>query len=56
MRGLSIIFSFIFRNEINKFNNVRFYLSHDIKITMKSHFSVKIYNIVIMYATLLWTS
>ena len=27
-----------FCNEFNKFNNVRFYLSNDIKITLKSHF------------------
>ena len=33
----------LFRKEFNKFNNtgarmLRFYLSHDIKITLKSHF------------------
>ena len=32
----------LFRNELNKFNNtstnVRFYLSYDIKTTLKSHF------------------
>ena len=45
MRGLPSILSF-FRNEFDKFNNtrarmldsVRFYLSYDIKITLKSHF------------------
>ena len=45
MRGLLGILS-LFRNEFNKFNNtrarmgtnVRFYLSYDIKITLKSHF------------------
>ena len=41
MRGLPSIVS-LFRNEFNKFNNtstnVRFYLSYDIKITLKSHF------------------
>ena len=34
--------------------NVRFYLSHDIKITVKSHFWRK--KNAIMYAMLLWTS
>ena len=41
MRGLPSILS-LFRNEFNKFKNmsrnVRFYLSYDIKITLKSHF------------------
>ena len=41
MRGLQSILS-LFRNEFNKFNktdtNNRFYLSYDIKITLKSHF------------------
>ena len=37
MRGLQRILS-LFRNEFNKFNNVRFYLSYDIKITLKFHF------------------
>ena len=41
MRGLPSILS-LFRNEFNKFNNagalIRFYLSYDIKITLKSHF------------------
>ena len=43
MRGLRSILS-LFRNEFNKFNNtrtcmnVRFYLSYEIKITLKSHF------------------
>ena len=34
--------------------NVRFYLSHDIKITVKSHFWRK--KNAIMYAMLLWMS
>ena len=61
MRGLPSILS-LFRNEFNKFNNtrarnVRFYLSYDIKITLKSRFSrKKRYNFVIVYVTLLWTS
>ena len=33
---------YLFRNEFNKFNNtgtnVRFYLSYDVKITLKLHF------------------
>ena len=36
--------------------SVRFYLSYDIKVTLKYHFCLKIYYFVIMYATLLWTS
>ena len=45
IRGLPSILS-LFRNEFNKFNkkistNVRFYLSYDIKITLKSHSAVK---------------
>ena len=44
MLGLPSIL-YLFRNEFNKFNNksmnVRFYLSYDIKITLKSHFSGK---------------
>ena len=36
MRGLSSILS-LFRNEFNKINNIRFYLSYYIKITLKSH-------------------
>ena len=61
MRGLPSILS-LFRNEFNKFNktratNVRLYLSYDIKNTVKSHFwRKKRYNVVNMYATLLWTS
>ena len=50
MRGLPSILS-LFRNEFNKFNNtraqiVRFYLSYDIKITLKSHFCRK--NVMIL--------
>ena len=42
MRGLPSILS-LFRNEFNKFNKTRarmldFYLSSDIKITLKPHF------------------
>ena len=41
MRGLTSILS-LFRNKFNKFNNrimnVRFYLSYDITIILKSHF------------------
>ena len=37
MRDLSSILS-LFRNKFNKSTNVRFYLSYDIKITLKSHF------------------
>ena len=50
MRGLPSILS-LFRNEFNKFNNtkgrnVRFYLSYDIKITLKSHFCHYVRNVV----------
>ena len=52
MRGLPSILS-LFRNEFNKFNNtgarmlyVRFYLSYDIKITLKSYFVRK--NVIIL--------
>ena len=50
MRGLPSILS-LFRNEFNKFNNtmariLRFYLSYDINITLKSHFCRK--NIIIL--------
>ena len=50
MRGLPSILS-IFRNKFNKFNknkstNVRFYLSYDIKITLKSHFCRK--NVILL--------
>ena len=45
MRGLLSILS-LFRNELNKFNKyksmkVRFYLSYDIKNTLKSNFRCK---------------
>ena len=45
MRGLPSILS-LFCNKFNKFNNtrarmLRFYLSYDIKITLKSHFCRK---------------
>ena len=50
MQALPSILS-LFRNEFNKFNitrarNVRLYLSHDIKITLKSHFCRK--NVLIL--------
>ena len=37
MRGLPSILS-LFRNEYYRSTSVRFYLSYDIKITLKSHF------------------
>ena len=48
MQGLTSILS-LFRNKFNKFNNTgaRIYLSHDIRITLKSHLCHllrKIYN------------
>ena len=50
MQGLPSI-SCLFRNKFNKFNNtgatnVRFYLSYDMKITLKSHFCRK--NVIIL--------
>ena len=48
IRGLPSIVS-LYGKKLNKFNksmNVRFYLSHDIKITLKSHFCPK--NIIIL--------
>ena len=50
MRGLSSILS-LFRNKFNKFNNTRtrmldFFLSYDIKTTLKSHFWRK--NVIIL--------
>ena len=60
-RGLPSILSLFFAtsliNSKYKSTNARFYLSYDIKITLKSHFCrKKRYNFVIMFATLLWTS
>ena len=56
IRGLTSILSLI-RNKFNTLNNTRFYLSYNIKYTLKSHFwRKKRNNFVIMYATLLWTS
>ena len=40
MRGLPSIWP-LFRNKFNKFNNTRFYLSYDIKITLGSCFLSK---------------
>ena len=59
MRGLPSILS-LFGNEFNKSNNtrarmLRFYLSYDIRVTLKPHFCRKRDNFVIMYAAL-WTS
>ena len=53
MRGLPSILS-LFRNEFNKFNNTRArmldsFLSYDIKITLRSHFSRK--NVIILSFT-----
>ena len=60
MRGLPRILSF-FCNELNKFNNTRArMLDSFYHLTLRSFevslLTVKRYNIVIMYATLLWTS
>ena len=59
MRGLPSILS-LFRNEFNKFNNTRARMLDSIyhmTNTLKSHFlRKKRYNVVNMYATLLWTS
>ena len=59
MRGLPSILS-LFRNEFNKFNNTRAgmldSIYHMTDIFEVSLVTVKRYNIVIMYATLLWTS
>ena len=45
MRGLPSLLS-LFRNGFNKSTNARFYLSYDIKITLKTHFCCK--NIIIL--------
>ena len=55
MGGLSSMLS-LFLQGVHESTNVRFYLSCDIKITLKSHYCrKKRYNFV-MYATSLWTS
>ena len=56
MRGLPSILS-LFRNEFNKFNNTRARMLDSIyHMTLRSLLTAKRYNIVIMYAMLLWTS
>ena len=58
MRGLPSILS-LFRNKFNKFNNTRVPMLDSIyhmTNTLKSHFSRKNVILVIIYATLLWTS
>ena len=58
MRGLPSILS-LFRNEFNKLNNTRARTLDSIyhmTNTLKFISGVKCYNLVIMYATLLWTS
>ena len=58
MRGLPSILS-LFRNEFNKFNNTRARMLdaiYHMTLRLNLIFAVKRYNIVIMYATLLWTS
>ena len=61
MRGLPSFLS-LFPNKFNKFNNkraqmLRFFLSYDMKISLKFQFWFKkSYNFVNMYAKLLWTS
>ena len=51
MRGLLSILS-LFLNQYNTFNDVRLYLSYDIKITSNFFF----WRFVILFAILLWTS
>ena len=51
MRGLPRILS-LFLNQYNTFNDVRLYLSYDIKITSKNY----VWHFVILFAILLWTS
>ena len=56
MRGLPSILS-LFRNEFNKFNNVRARMLDSIyHMTLSSFLAQKCYNFIIMYATLLRTS
>ena len=57
MLGFNLFFATSLINSIIQETNVRFYLSYDIKCTLKSHvWREKRYNFVIMCATLLWTS
>ena len=51
MRGLPSILS-LFLNQYNTFNDVRLYLSYDIKISLK----IYVWRFVILFAILLWTS
>ena len=51
MRGLPSILS-LFLNQYNTFNDVRLYLSYDIKISSK----IYVWRFVILFAILLWTS
>ena len=55
MRGLLGIL-LLFYNEFNKLNNanVRFYLSYDIKITLKSYFCCKINCIIFVNMCVMW--
>ena len=60
MLGLPSILSLL-HDTFNKFNitRARIYLSYDLKNTLKSHFwpkTLKCYNFISMYVTLLWTS
>ena len=48
MRGLSSMLS-LFLQGVHESTNVRFYLSYDIKITLKSHFCRK--NVIILSCT-----
>ena len=50
MRGLPSILS-LFLNQYNTFNDVRLYLSYDIKISSK----IYVWRFVILFAILLWT-
>ena len=52
MRSLPSILS-LFLNQYNTFNDVRLYLSYDIKISSKKHVW---WRFVILFAILLWTS
>ena len=57
MRGLSGILSLFATSLINSIiqeHECKIYLSYDIKIILKSHFCRK--NVILMCATLLWTS
>ena len=55
-----VLLNLLIENELGKRDQMRglfyFYLSYDIKITLKSHFCLKTLYFVIMYAMLLWMS